>query len=212
VGDGLAQALHLGDHCLLVGLLDLLHVGRRSKRINDAERGGHADLQAHMLGKVTALLGGLQIKVGGARLPRVTELTEADLVRGHALRQRKQRKLRSRTHRARRVRPQVRARAQQRILKACPQPAAADLAVGNAPQPPAELPADGAENLVHAVETDAAHEMSAVGKICHLPRSLSRLELRPLTSMRAMPFAVPQRPVPPQAPRTGNAGPRSLDL
>jgi hypothetical protein len=54
-------------------------------------------------------------------------------------------------------------------LPADPQASAADFAVGNAAQVPAEQLADGGEHLFHRVEADAADQMDVQGafRIAH---------------------------------------------
>jgi len=53
-------------------------------------------------------------------------------------------------------------------LPADPQPAPADLAIGNAPQVRAEQPAHGAKDILHSVEADAADEMHVMRDFAHL--------------------------------------------
>ena len=111
-------------------------------------------------GSVAGLARGDKVEIGGARLARVAELAEFHIGRRDAFGQRQQRKLIGRADGAGRIRPQERAGAQQRILPADPQFAAADFAVGNAAQMRSEHFADGCENLIDRVEADAADQMN----------------------------------------------------
>src|SRR6185369_9561547 len=86
-------------------------------------------------------------------------LAEGDFIRRHAFGEAKLRKLVGRPHFAARIGPQIRARAQQRVLEADPQPPWARLAVGHALQLSGKQRAGGPENLVDAVEADAADEV-----------------------------------------------------
>src|SRR5690606_15468431 len=100
-----------------------------------------------------------EVEIRALRLARIAELAEAHFLGLHALGEAQLRELRGGPHLAARIRPDIGAGAQQRVLEAHPQPARAGLAVGHALHVRAEQLSDGGENLFDAVEADAADEM-----------------------------------------------------
>ena len=97
------------------------------------------------------------------RFARVAELAESQFVLTNPFCEAKQRKARRFSRRPTWIRAEKRAGAKQRILKADPQPARPRLTVRNAAQATTELPPNGLKYLLHAVQTNAADEMHAVG-------------------------------------------------
>ena len=154
------QRRDLGDHGFFVSRLDRGQRGGHDNRTDHGKRRRQADLETDIFRQRAVLARGDKVEIGGARLARITELAEFHIRRRDAFGQRQQRKFIGRADGAGRIRPQERAGAQQRILPADPQFAAADFAVGNAAQMRAEHFADGCENLIDRVEADAADQMN----------------------------------------------------
>src|SRR5262249_49493636 len=95
----------------------------------------------------------------------IAELAEAQFVGADAFGKAEQREARCLAQRTARVRAQERARAQQWILKADPEPARPGLAVRDTPEPPAELAADGLKDLLDRLQANAADEMDPVRNV-----------------------------------------------
>ena len=158
--DMAAERGDLADHRALIGRFHRRQHGRHHDRTHHRERRRQADLKADAFGQFAALARRHKVQIRRARLARVAEFAETHVRGFDALRQREQRKSVGRAHRAGGIGPQIRARAQQRILPADPQPPAADFAVGHAAQIRPQQLSDGAKDLLDVIEADTADEMN----------------------------------------------------
>ena len=154
-----AQRGHLDDHRFLIGRFDRRERFRHDDRAHHREGCRQADLKADVLRQFAALARREKVEIRGARLAHIAELAEMHIAGRDAFAEREQREAVGRPHFAGRIRPQKGRGAQQRILPADPELAAADFAVRNALEMRAELLADGAEDILDRVESDAADEM-----------------------------------------------------
>ena len=155
-----AERGDFGNHGALISGLDRRQHGRHDDRAHHRKRRRQADLKADALRQGAVVARRDKIEIGGARLAGIAELAEAHVGGRNAFGQGQEREAIGRPDGAGRIRPQKHAGAQQRILPADPQSAAADLAVGNAAQIRAEQFSDGAENLIDSVEADTADQMN----------------------------------------------------
>jgi len=162
VRDGRADRGDLTDHVVLVGVVDGDHVAFDTERVGHRHRCRQANLKFRLPRQITAFARRAKILVGHARLARITQFAEFDVLRFDTVRQAKQRKSRNAVRRAPGIRNKERTCAQQWILPADPQPPAADLAVGDALEPPAETATDRAEYFLDAAQADAADQMDAL--------------------------------------------------
>src|SRR5262249_24621068 len=164
-----ADRRDLLEHRLLVDRLDGAQILARTIGVDHRHRGRQADLEPHVRGQLAALARGQEIEIGGARLAGIAELAEAEIGGGDTVGEAEQRKSRRRPAADVGINLEERIGAQQRDLPADPQAAAARLAIGHAPEPPAEQLARGAKDLLDAVEADAADQVDLVRDHGDLP-------------------------------------------
>ena len=145
--NGAADFLNLAEKRGLVSLLNGLDVARRAERVDHAHRAladkpGSARSSPHPPRSRLA-----KVLIGGPRLPRISQFAEADFRGSDAVGETKERKAVGLADGSAGIRPQKRARSEQRILKTDPQAARAWLAVRYALEavaerrcPPSETP------------------------------------------------------------------------
>ncbi len=160
VRDMPAQCGNFGDHGFFIRGLDRRQHGGDDDRTHHRKRRRQTDLKTDALRQHALVARRDKVEIRGARLAGIAELAETHVRRRNPFAKREQRKAVGRADGAGGIRPQIGARAQQRILPADPQAASADLAVGNAAQIRPEQLADGGKNLIHRVEADAADQMN----------------------------------------------------
>ena len=156
--------LELGRHRRLVGGLDGGLVVERDEGADRGERRGQADLKAAPSRDDPVALEHAEGPVRGERRLRVAERAEAEL---SALLARTELQPRERTVRARgrRCHLELRSGAQHRVLPDDPVGARARLAVRQAADSVAELPAQRPEDLLRTPERHAADEVDAEGDV-----------------------------------------------
>src|SRR6476660_10554356 len=160
-----ADRRDLVHHRRFISRLDRGDITRGAEGVDHTHRGWQTNLKADTGRNDSMIARRDEIEIGRARLTGIAELAEAYVLRCNILRQAQQRKARRLAECAARVGPQERTGAQERILEAHPQATWARLAVRNPSQPAAERRADGTENLLDAVQSDAADQMNAIGHI-----------------------------------------------
>src|SRR3954452_12186731 len=169
-----ADRRDLVHHRRFISRLDGGDVTRSAEGVDHTHRGWQANLKADTGRNVSTIARRDEIEIRRARLAGIAELAEAHVLRCNILRQAQQRKARRLAECAARIGPQERTGAQKRILEAHPQATRARLAVRNPSQPAAERRADCTENLLDAVQSDAADQMNAVGHIGSLRHLVPR--------------------------------------
>jgi hypothetical protein len=157
-----------GDHRFLVCCLHRSERRRDNDRAYDRKRRRQAHLKTDFVRQGADLPRREKIEIRRARFPRITELAKMHIRGVHPFRQREQREAVGRANRARGIRAQIRARAQQRILPTDPQLASADLTVGNAAKIGAEQTTNSPEYFFHGVEPDASDQMNAIDTLANI--------------------------------------------
>jgi hypothetical protein len=162
------RATYCGDlaqHRRLIGRLDRGEGVGFDLHADDVERRRHADLEARRCRHLATGARVEEILIGRARLARIAEFAEDDVVGLAAFGEAETLEARAaRRDRCAVVGLEERIGEQHRILPTDPDAPAARLAIGDVLQAAAERRPGNAENIFRACEADAADEMS---QSCH---------------------------------------------
>ena len=175
-----AERGYLADHGFLIRSLDRRQCSGDNDRTDHGKGRRQAHLKPNAFRQRAVFARRDKVEVRGARFTGIAELAEMHVRWRDAFSQREEWKPIGRADCARRIWPQIGARAQQWVLPANPKLASADLAIGDAAQMRAEQLSDGAKNLFHRVETDASDEMNRLGRL-HLAHAIL-----PITPIRVL--------------------------